>query len=125
MTESETKNKGGPCQNKGASAMAVEAAAADVPEPEPATDDAEPEPEPAAPEPEPAADAAAPPAASTDAAGLITSEKKRSDDRGVLVPSKLPQGWVDLPIDQRILNYHPTVKVRARVRRAQVITSLQ
>ena len=49
--------------------MAVEAAAADVPEPEPATDDAEPEPEPAAPEPDPAADAAAPPAASTDAAG--------------------------------------------------------
>ena len=91
-----------------------EVPAASEPEPEP-----EPEPEasePPADEPEPASEleAAAAPAAQT----LIDKESDAAAAKA-LPGGKLPDGWMELSVEQRILTHHPIVKVRAKRVRAQ------
>lgn len=89
----------------------VDAAAAADPAAPPAEAAAD-EPEPAAAEPVAAAAADepvdAPPAAAHE---LVAQEVKTSDDRGVLLGRKLPDGWLDLPIERRVLEHHPILKV--------------
>ena len=86
-----------------------------------ASDEPEPTPEPE-PEPEPAAAATAeevppppppPPPPPREADELIVAEQAKAAAKPT-VGSTLPEGWIDLPLRQRLLEYHPVVKVCAR-----------
>ena len=46
-----------------------------------------------------------------DAGHLASQEEQRSTERNVLLGAKLPDGWSDLSVQQRVFLHHPPVKV--------------